>query len=103
MDESNWLFDGLNTNRLACPVSGQAYDVTYVVGTHPQCPTHGDLIQFYGYVPHHQTPRSAFWWFTPPACVLGVVVFGVWSLISLVAAKRRKKREEHNKTVHSYS
>jgi hypothetical protein len=44
MDNSNFLLQGLNTNRLACPVSGEKYDVTYVVGTHPKCPTHGDLI-----------------------------------------------------------
>lgn len=100
-EEGNWItnqwYAMLGDDRTHCPKSGLEYILPRLkVGIHPSCPTHGDLIRFYGSVPHHQTRRSAFWWFAPPVCALGAVVFGIWTLISVVIAKRKKKREDHN-------
>jgi hypothetical protein len=95
LDKTNWLLDTLQTNRLHCPVSGQKYDVTYVVGTHPQCPTHGDVVQFYGYVPHQSTLRSSFWWFAPTISFFGALICGIWIMLPFWIARRGKNQEDH--------
>ena len=96
MDKSNWLFDTIQTNILYCPVSGKKYNVSYVVGSHPKCLTHGNLIQFYGYVPHQQTLRSVFWHFAPVVAFFGTLTCAIWTIV-LFAITLKRKKEGHNK------
>jgi hypothetical protein len=85
MDDSNFLLQTLNTNNFACPVSGHKYAVTYVIGTHPRCPTHGDLIQYYGHSSHQMTFKSSFWHLAPVVSAIGAIACGVWALMPFMA------------------
>jgi hypothetical protein len=51
-----WILNmttGPLNHTLRCPVSGAHYVLTFKIGEHPYCPTHGHLIEKYG-VRHHQ-------------------------------------------------
>ena len=73
-----------------CPVAQTNYVLEFRVGTHPFCPSHGRLIEQYGYQPH-QPPRSLLMrWLATAACMLLGLSFGV-SLVAVVLVKKTKQ------------
>lgn len=82
---------GLKQNGavLCCP-SGEAYDISYIVGEHPKCPVHGDLIASTGHVVHgplwnekEALMQMAIWMFLLSGFLMpaSVCLFAVYRLL----------------------
>ena len=93
-NDSNWLLK-IISRRLSCPKSGIKYDIKYVAGFHPLCPTHGDLLKFYGYVPHQGILRAEFWSFAPAISFFGSILFSIITTVLFFIMRRRRKRDQN--------
>ena len=47
-----YILDSIPAKYQRCPFTGDDYTLSFTVGEHPSCPTHGRLIEKYDHHPH---------------------------------------------------
>jgi len=92
---NDWLVTFLLKSPTTCPISGNKYRFEYVVGSHPVCLTHGNLVSFFGYVPHKTTKRGVIWICGILTLVLSTILFSIISLIRIISQYTRIIKERH--------
>jgi len=76
------------SDELRCPVTGEQYTAEYVVGNHPICPHHGDLVAWYGRVGFHGPSGGGFGtvlWSLGSLLVFPCAAFlAIWAVLPLL-------------------